>query len=763
MKQLQATRIQNSQQNTTVDSIQNKHKNRCCPKCGENHRRYDKCPAQGKKCLKCGKWNHWASVCKTQYNTLPRERYKSKYDQKYNKNIDAVDNGSDSSDYDLQFHNINNSDDRTEVTTKIKIKVPGREKIPAKLLVKVDTGAEGNILPLRIYKEMCPNPPEKLVKHSDTILTAYNKTIIPQIGTIKLQCKYNQDTWSAEKFYITDTNGPAILGLPSCRNLKMLTLHCEIKENYQIQSINDLLQDYPKQFDRIGHFPGKYHIVLDPTITPVIHAPRKCPIHLKDEIKKELDKMVKDRVIKKVEEPTDWVSSLVYSRKRNGQMRICLDPKDLNKAIKRCHHRVPTLEEITHKMAKSKWFSKLDAKNGYWSIELDEESQNLTCFNSPFGRYCFMRMPFGLVMSQDVFQQKMDQILEKCSGTIGISDDVVVFGKDEKEHDNNLLSLMEAAKENGLVFNSTKCNIKTKSIKFFGGIYDEKGVHPDPQKVEDIKALKSPTNEAELQHVLGMVTYMAPFIPRLSEHTANLRDLLKKGNEYTWTNSHEKAFQRIKAIISKETTLAYFDPTKPTTIQVDASSRGLGAALLQNDRPVAFASKSLTSAEQRYANIEREMLAVVFGCQRFHTYVYGRPFTVETDHKPLEMISQKNLSAAPPRLQRMLMETQGYDLTIAYRPGKEILLADGLSRLPNKNNCNPVNLDVRIEFVQFSTNKLEELKEESRNDQVVSALREKIYVGWPDKAKDTPAPLRPYWSFRDELSVEDSLVLKGGY
>ena len=195
-----------------------------------------------------------------------------------------------------------------------------------------------------------------------------------------------------------------------------------------------------------------------------------------------------------------------------------------------------------------------------------------------------------------MFHQKMEQILEKCPVTIGISDDVVVFGKNEKEHDNNLRNLMEAAKENYLVFSSTKCNIKTKSIKFFGGVYDENGVHPDPPQIEYIKALKSPVNVAKLQHVLGMVTYMGLFMPHLhfSEHTANLRDLLKKGNEYAWTESHEKDFQQIKDLISKEVTLAYFDPTKPTTIQVDASSRELRAALLQNDKP----SKSLTLAEQ---------------------------------------------------------------------------------------------------------------------------------------------------------------------
>ena len=199
--------------------------------------------------------------------------------------------------------------------------------------------------------------------------------------------------------------------------------------------------------------------MVRPEAQPVIHAPRKCPIHLKDELKAEMDKMVKDKIIRKVDQPTEWVSSLTYSRKSSGQLRICLDPKDLNKAIKRCHHRTPTLEEITHELSGAKHFSKLDAKNGYWSVELDEESQLLTTFNSPLGRFCFQRMPFGLVMSQDVFQQKMDQILEQCLGTIGIADDVAVFGRTEEEHDQSLHNLMQVAAKSGLVFNSKKCII----------------------------------------------------------------------------------------------------------------------------------------------------------------------------------------------------------------------------------------------------------------------------------------------------------------
>ena len=391
---------------------------------------------------------------------------------------------------------------------------------------------------------------------------------------------------------------------------------------------------------------------------------------MKDELQAALKTMEQETVIKKVTRPTDWVSSLAYSRKKDGTLRICLDPKDLNRAIKRCHHKTPTLEEITHRFVGAKHLSKLDAKNGYWSVTLDEESSLLTTFNSPFGRYCFVRMPFGLVMSQDVFQQKMDMILESCPGTVGIADDVAVFGHTEAEHDAHLHNLMRVSREHGLVFNSKKCTIKAPHITFFGTLYDKDGAHPDPKKVEDIHKIPTPTNATELQEFLGIVAYVGPFIPNLSQSTANLRDLLKKDIDFQWSDAHQNVFEKVKAAICAETTLAYFDRDKDTVIQVDASGRGLGAVLLQEGRPIAYASKSLTDTEKRYANIERELLAVVFGAERFRTYVYGKPFVIESDHKPLEMIQLKNLTAAPPRLQRMLLRIQHYNVTIKYRPGR---------------------------------------------------------------------------------------------
>ena len=298
-------------------------------------------------------------------------------------------------------------------------------------------------------------------------------TPIVQHGVCSIQCTYDNNETEAE-FYVADVDGPAICGLPTSCHLKLVELHCEITKNVSkvpspvpaINGISDLQMLYPDRFDGIGKFEGEYHIVTDPNVPPVIHAPRKCPIHIKDDIKKELDEMINLGVIKPVTMPTDWVSSVAYSQKSNGRWRTCLDPKDLNQAVKRSHHHIPT-------------------RHGYWSVVLDEESSYLTTFNSPFGRFRVTRLPFGLCVSQDIFQQKMDFILEKCPGTVGIADNVPLYGSTEAEHDANLHNLMTVARQHGLVFNLDKCKIKEPQITFFGVVYDAVGVHLDSEKVED--------------------------------------------------------------------------------------------------------------------------------------------------------------------------------------------------------------------------------------------------------------------------------------
>ena len=238
---------------------------------------------------------------------------------------------------------------------------------------------------------------------------------------------------------------------------------------------------------------------------------------------------------------------------------------------------------------------------------------------------------------------------------------------------------MQTAGKYDLVFNPQKTHMKAQTINFFGCLYDDNGVHPDPGKVDAVHALLALTNVTELQEFLGLVTYLSPFIPGLSTLTSPLQELLKKDTDFIWNCTYDTTFEQVKEAVISDTTLRYFDPSLPVTIQVDASQVGLGAVLLQNGKPIVFASKALTKAECLYANIEREMLAVVFGAERFHTYIYGWSFTIKSDHKPLESISQKSLADTPAQLQCMMLHLQGYDFTICYHPGKEMVIPDTLS------------------------------------------------------------------------------------
>ena len=805
MRKLTAVHSQKDKENVHYFKKSRHSSQSACTRCGRSHpKQKEKCPAYGSTCGACGKQNHWAKFCmfkdrhkqngkqiqkKGKLESQDRDRSKvchSKSNIKKKSKINAaeqVEIQSESSESDtenfepLRFSVITGKDEiGEEVITEIDIRVP-ESNCKAKLTVKVDTGATGNTIPLRIFKAMCPGkvdengfPKSGTLRKSNVRLLAYNGTNIEQYGVITIPCAYGKKSkYQNMDFYVVKTKGPAILGLVSSVSLKLVSIHCSVIKGQRqnastrpIESIDDLMKIYPDQFDRIGNFPGEYHICTDPNILPIVHAQRKTPIPLKDEIKKSLEEMEALNVIRRVREPTDWVSSLTYIRKSNGELRICLDPTDLNRAILRCHHKAPTLEEVTHLFNGATVFSKLDAKNGYWSVKLDNESQLLTTFNSPYGRYCFCRMPFGLVMSQDVFQSRMDMILEKVNeGVLGIADDVAVFAEDEKKHDITLHKLMKVATEHGLVFNSSKCQIKVKSIKFFGVVFDVNGSHPDPVKVDDLKCMDIPTNKTSLQEFLGLATYMSPFIPNLSDMNSPLRELLKKNVEFEWSESHQRAYDKVKDAICNEVTLSYYDRNKASVVQVDASTKGLGAALTQDGEPIMFASKSLSDTETRYVNIERELLAAVWAVERFHTFLYGKEFIIESDHKPLEMISLKNLSAAPPRLQRMLQRLQGYDCSIRYRPGREMVLADCLSRQPNKSKCDTIDLDVKVCHIQFSSEKLSQLRAETLKDETLCNLRDIIVDGWPEERNSVPMSLRPYWSFRDELGVENGLILKG--
>ena len=532
------------------------------------------------------------------------------------------------------------------------------------------------------------------------------------------------------------------------------------------KTVEDLKKLYPNSFDRLGSLKGAYNIRVDPTVKPVTHARRKVPIKSKEAIDKELDYLIEEEIITEQVEPTPWVSSVTFPRKPNGEVRVCLDPSNLNKAIIREHHKPMTVEEIAHELAGATVYTKADALKAFLQIHLTHEASLLMTFNSHRGWLRFLWMPFEAKMSQDVFQLRMDAILEQCPGVIGIHNDMVIFGVDQEDHDANLINLLNVCQKEELVLNSKKLELQRERVTFFGAEYSTQGMHPDPKKVQGITEMTAPTEKQQLQSFLGMVNYMGTFIPNLSHHTEPLRAMLKKDNVFHWDDQQTRSFQQVKTLITKANTtpLRYYDRNLLVTVQADASLRRLGACLIQQhkgkDQPIAFASKSLTDAETRYANIERELLAIVFACQRFSNYLLRRSFVAESDHKPLEMIAMKNLVNAPPRLQRMLLELQKYDVTIKYRPGKEMQLADTLSHCLARAS-QEIKLEMRVDYIAFTKPWIEKLKDSTQRDPILATVYQLTQQGWLHQRRHVPRLARRYWDFRDELSTDDGMLLKG--
>ena len=384
--------------------------------------------------------------------------------------------------------------------------------------------------------------------------------------------------------------------------------------------------------------------------------------------------------IEKVDQPTEWVNSIVIVEKPDGNLRICLDPKDLNRAVKREQFQLPTSTEITSKLTGAKVFSKLDAKDGFWHVKLDPPSSLLTTFNTPFGRFKFNRLPFGLNSSNEVFQKKMQFAFEGIEGVEVIYDDLLVWGKDEESHDRALRNGLERAREKGVKLKKQKCEIKTPEVVYIGDKITKDGVKPDESKIEAILNLPSPQNKKDVERLLGMLTYQSKFIPNMSTLTEPLRVLLKQEVHWHWEEQQEKALNEVKKVLTSKPVLRYYDVTKPVKLSVDASQSGLGAILLQDNQPVAYASKSLTDCQKGYVQIEKETLAIVFGCERFHQYLYGKEIEVESDHKPLEALFAKSIAKAPPRIQHLMLRLQHYHLKVKYVPGKQMFIADALSR-----------------------------------------------------------------------------------
>ncbi|KAJ8728869.1 hypothetical protein PYW07_006565 [Mythimna separata] len=474
------------------------------------------------------------------------------------------------------------------------------------------------------------------------------------------------------------------------------------------------------------------------------------------------------KVIVKVTKPTEWVNSVVVTVKSSGQLRICLDPRNLNKNIMREHYPLKSIDEIRSQLEGAVCFSHLDAFSGFWMLRLDEYSSELCTFQTPFGRYRYLRLPYGINASSEIFQRVMMNLFGDIEGVLIFIDDILVYGPNESVHNERLHRVMQRARQVNLKFNKSKCKFLVSEVCFLGYVFSKDGARADKEKVKAIVNMPTPKNVKELQRILGMINYLGPFISNLSEKTQILRNLLKKDTVWTWDENHSQCLKKLKDEITNSPVLAHYNPKIALVLSVDSSKSALGAVILQKNKPIAYSSKTLTETQERYAQIEKELLAIQFGCEKFHQYVYGNRVTVHTDHKPLVYLFKKPLHEVPARLQRMMLTLQKYDLEVIHVRGKEMYISDTLSRAALKDHYIPENesemsCHVNLMYSNLAITKeySTKLAKETKVDESLQLLKKFYNEGWP-KSKNNVSPLvKPFWNIQGEIHVIKDLVFKG--
>ena len=612
-----------------------------CYRCGKNrHQKIQGCKALDTVCRGCGKKGHFEKVClKAKCSTHSLEvpqASTSSAGAGAGEPLYFDDDGQPVFTHMVSVSHANKhlikfpiALDYTTLRSRNNVENPTDSITPPQtVLLKADTGANVNLMNRQTFSQLFGKA--KVLQLTPIRMENYGNSAVKVLGMFHTFLRWKDKVYK-QLFYVTDCDrSPNLLSRDACYTLGVLKpcytvenpTKCDTKSEHsflhqkmnrpekklsnnstkcsitreQLQGIpltkQDILETYADIFTRIGKFPGlPYKFQLKPNAKPTRHAPRKVPIYLQDMFHEEIRNLETLGILEKTKDVTEWVNNFVIMEKKlpinssnshspghsmNKKLQICLDPRDLNKALERDPYYTHSIEEIIGKFHGMTRFTIADFNKGYWMVELDPESRKYTMMALDIGRFQWTRLPMGSIVAQDMFQRKLDAIFLSIPGITGIADDMIIYGRNDQEHDQHLVNFLEVCRKNTLTLNPDKMQFRLPQVSFFGHQWSARGLSPDPKKIAAVRCMELPQDMEMMRSFLGLVNYLNRFSP----HLAELSEPLRKNVEFELTESVCIAFSLTKEEISKNATLPYFNPNCFTTLQTDASKKGLGDVLL---------------------------------------------------------------------------------------------------------------------------------------------------------------------------------------
>lgn len=636
------------------------------------------------------------------------------------------------------------------------------------LKMQIDTGATVSVIPADVYRKIFS---QQQLMTSALTFRGYTGELIQPLGKIIGKLQYQNQIMEME-IHVVEQGKSLLLARDFLKKFGIVLKNINFIENNRL---NKLLTEYNEIFDEV---PGRFkyeqvHLKLNEDTQPIYVKPRTIPYSMKQKVDNELERLQRNGIITLVD-TNPWATPIVPVTKSDGSVRLCGDYKvTLNKFLEQDRHPMPRIEEIFNSLRGGKKFSKIDLREAYSQLELDDESKKLCAWSTTKGIFVMNRMPYGITPASAKFQRFMEKLLLGLKKVTVFIDDITITGDNDDEHLDNLEAVFKRLKGAGLTVKIDKCEFFKTEVNFLGCIIDSNGIRKSKDKISAILEAPVPTTVTQVKSFAGMVNHYSQFVPNLSQIMNPIYNLTKNGVDFVWSEECQKAFDEIKKIITSDIVLVHFNPDLPIILEVDASNDGIAAVIKHKfpngvEKPIAYGSRTLTSAESNYSMVDKEGLACIFGVKRFSDYLYGFKFIIRTDHKPLITLFGENKSIpimAARRIHRWAIFLAGFNYKIEHIKGTRNVVADMLSRLPvqikNKDQTDE-DKEVELSYLnQLDVNKAidaEVVREFTEKDKILQDVIKFVQNGWPKKNDES---CKYYFNKQNELYLQNGVLMWG--